>query len=104
MCTLTFCGDGIIQNPNGNSVVEQCDDGNNLNNDGCNSICRIEFCGDNICQSGTGENTSSCVDDCPLCGDGMITGNEVCDPNANPNGCGGNTCLGCHQCSAGGPN
>ncbi len=31
-----FCGDGIV------SVEEQCDDGNNINGDGCDAYCEIE--------------------------------------------------------------
>lgn len=34
-----YCGDGIIQNEYG----EQCDDGNNDNNDGCNYLCQNEI-------------------------------------------------------------
>jgi cysteine-rich repeat protein len=30
------CGDGVIHAP------EECDDGNTVNGDGCNSVCRIE--------------------------------------------------------------
>jgi cysteine-rich repeat protein len=51
-CTLAGCGDGYLQ-----TGVEECDDGNNANNDGCNAICVIEFCGD-----------------------GVINGQEICDP------------------------
>lgn len=36
-CTLGRCGDGIIDTP-----LEQCDDGNAFNNDGCSSICQPE--------------------------------------------------------------
>ena len=32
-----ICGDGSI-----NQISEQCDDGNNLNSDGCSSVCQIE--------------------------------------------------------------
>jgi hypothetical protein len=35
----------------------------------------------------------------PVCGDGQITGNEVCDPTASPTGCGPDEfCLGCFVC------
>lgn len=34
----TICGDGIV------AGLEQCDDGNNVNNDGCSSTCTIENC------------------------------------------------------------
>jgi len=47
-CTLTTCGDGIVQNPNGNSVNEICDDGaaNGLPGN-CNLLCTgiIPLCG-----------------------------------------------------------
>lgn len=32
-----FCGDGIVNEPS-----EQCDDGNNIDGDGCSAICEIE--------------------------------------------------------------
>jgi cysteine-rich repeat protein len=31
------CGDGFVQ-----EGVEECDDGNNANNDGCGSLCKSE--------------------------------------------------------------
>lgn len=40
-CTKTYCGDGIVQNPNGNGVSEVCDDGNMIAGDGCYS-CQLE--------------------------------------------------------------
>jgi len=50
-CTITFCGDGYLQNPNGagtggpaNYGREECDDGNNISGDGCSSNCVIESC------------------------------------------------------------
>ncbi|KAK9318955.1 hypothetical protein V1517DRAFT_342179 [Lipomyces orientalis] len=36
---LELCGDGIVQPRLG----EQCDDGNNVNGDGCSSNCTIEI-------------------------------------------------------------
>lgn len=44
LCMLTTCGDGIVQNPNGNGTAEQCDDGNLTDNDGCSSSCKNETC------------------------------------------------------------
>ncbi|MFH1408898.1 MAG: fibronectin type III domain-containing protein, partial [Nanoarchaeota archaeon] len=41
-CTFTYCGDTIIQVPNGYNQVEECDDGNNQEGDGCDQICAIE--------------------------------------------------------------
>ena len=34
---LEICGDGI------NAGVKECDDGNTINNDGCNSKCNVEY-------------------------------------------------------------
>jgi cysteine-rich repeat protein len=36
-CTLPVCGDGHL-----NRQVEDCDDHNNMNGDGCSSTCRVE--------------------------------------------------------------
>ncbi|MBI5754996.1 DUF4215 domain-containing protein, partial [Candidatus Peregrinibacteria bacterium] len=41
-CDLTYCGDKVVQNPNGNGQKEECDDGNTTNNDGCDSTCKKE--------------------------------------------------------------
>ncbi len=49
-----FCGDGEE-----NQEVEECDDGNNDDGDGCTAQCLDEFCGDGV------------VNDAP---------NEECDP------------------------
>ncbi len=41
-CKLTTCGDGIIQNPNGNQVAEECDDGAKNGQKGrCSTSCKI---------------------------------------------------------------
>ncbi len=36
------CGDGILQTPNFSGNNEQCDDGNNVNGDGCSASCQRE--------------------------------------------------------------
>lgn len=41
-CTLTSCGDGYAQNPNGEGVAEECDDGNTVSGDGCDAGCQNE--------------------------------------------------------------
>jgi uncharacterized repeat protein (TIGR01451 family) len=41
-CKFTRCGDGIVQNPNGNGQQEQCDDGNTVNTDSCSNSCQIQ--------------------------------------------------------------
>lgn len=48
-CTLTYCGDGIVQKPNGKGInsgdpgfSEDCDDGDNIDGDGCSFDCLEE--------------------------------------------------------------
>ena len=65
------CGDGLV------TGVEQCDDGNSYNNDGCSAVCAIEsgytcFSQPSICRS--------------ACGDGIQANNEKCDDGNNVSG------------------
>lgn len=73
-----ICGDGLI-----NVVGEVCDDGNNLNQDGCSMTCQVE-----PGASCDASQPSICTSPC---GNGILeTGyGEVCDDgNTNPNdGC-----------------
>jgi len=67
------CGDAVREG------VEQCDDGNSSNGDGCSALCEVEFCGDGVVQSALGEAcddgnlasgdgcSSSCLPDEPVC-------------------------------------
>jgi len=56
--TQQFCGDSVV---NG---LEQCDDGNTLNGDGCSSTCAIE-------QGGKSPE--------PACGNAILESDEECD-------------------------
>lgn len=58
-----ICGDGIVSTP-----YEECDDFNDVPGDGCSSICGIE--------TGFSCFNTSCH---PICGDGLVMGNETCD-------------------------
>ena len=66
------CGDGIIQGG------EQCDDGNDVPNDGCTNACATPACGDGIvqvgeqCDDGNDVPTDACASGCKnaACGDG----------------------------------
>lgn len=75
-----ICGDGMKH-----MTAEQCDDGNQLGDDGCSGECVVETgwtcegqpsvcrtCGDGICS--VGEDHCSCLADCEgiaTCGDGL---------------------------------
>ena len=61
------CGNGIVEQ----FLGEQCDDGNNINGDGCSVSCIVEpHCGNGEC---TPEdiNCPQCTSDCP---DGLPSG------------------------------
>jgi len=60
------CGNAVPQGPEG------CDDGNQQGGDGCTADCQQE--------KGWTCTGSGCT---PLCGDGLILGNEACDQGGN---------------------
>ncbi|MBI2452396.1 hypothetical protein HYV50_04960 [Candidatus Pacearchaeota archaeon] len=75
-----LCGDGT------RDIGEECDDGNSINGDGCNSNCEVEFCGDLICNNM--ETCRSCLQDCGRCNQplpgpfpGPRCGDGKCDPD-----------------------
>ncbi|MEE9294419.1 MAG: DUF4215 domain-containing protein [Phycisphaerae bacterium] len=89
-CTRTFCGDGIVQDPNGElftNTNEECDDGNSVDGDKCGNDCTLPVCGDGVaegneeCDDGNSVDGDKCGNDCilPVCGDGVTEGNEECD-------------------------
>ena len=79
------CGDGIVQS----GVGEECDDGNDVEDDGCTNDCKLPVCGDGIVQPGAGEecddgnddNDDECTNACtlPACGNGTLDPGEECD-------------------------
>jgi cysteine-rich repeat protein len=87
----TCCGDGIVQATSG----EECDDGNTVNGDGCETDCTATpVCGDNEVNrpeetcDGTDDAvcTGDCrapgtTDECTCCGDGVLqaSSGEECD-------------------------
>jgi cysteine-rich repeat protein len=83
-----FCGDGNVDDG------EECDDGNNLDNDGCNANCMNEFCGDGIvqpdeeCDDGNNDDNDGCDSSCQneFCGDGIVQDGEDCDDGNNDDG------------------
>jgi cysteine-rich repeat protein len=66
-CHLIQCGDGVLEG------IEQCDDGNRDDLDGCDRNCQMErgfscageLGGQSLCHT--------------VCGDGRLAGNETCD-------------------------
>jgi cysteine-rich repeat protein len=76
------CGDGFVQ-----EGVEMCDDGNQDDADGCNTMCLPGSCGDGVLQEGEqcDDGNADTTDDCPacqlaFCGDGYTqAGVEECD-------------------------
>eukprot|EP01098_Paradermamoeba_levis_P006948 TRINITY_DN2884_c0_g2_i1.p1 TRINITY_DN2884_c0_g2~~TRINITY_DN2884_c0_g2_i1.p1 ORF type:complete len:869 (+),score=259.41 TRINITY_DN2884_c0_g2_i1:39-2609(+) len=90
-CKKAFCGDGVVDDG------EQCDDKNNIDDDGC-SCCRLD------CGNGVKQGTESCDDgaansktlpdrcrpNCQrhTCGDGVTDSDEECDfASGNVLGC-----------------
>ena len=84
----------------GNSQAEageQCDDGNILDGDGCDSNCAFTACGNGVltlgeeCDDGNVEDRDGCSSVCTIveCGNGVIEQGEECDDgNAdNTDGC-----------------
>jgi cysteine-rich repeat protein len=71
------CGDAVVNDDEG----EECDDGNDVNNDGCTNACTEPRCGDSIHQAGedcddgfdNGE-FDNCPDDCKIDGGGGAGG------------------------------
>ena len=62
-----FCGDGILD------PGEECDDGNNVDGDGCSADCTIEgFCGDGVldpgeeCDDGNNVDGDGCSANCTV--------------------------------------
>merc|ERR1711865_34164 len=68
-CT-TSCGNGKREE----NKAEMCDDGNQVDGDGCSSTCQAMqgF----LCQGGTSSTADTCT---VICGDGLRKGDETCD-------------------------
>ena len=87
VCIKTDCGDGVVQ------AGEVCDDGNIIDEDGCNRTCESEeVCGNKVvdiaagevCDDGNTQGRDGCSADCrsnELCGNRIIdyAVGEVCD-------------------------
>ena len=79
---LPYCGDGNLDDG------EECDDGNNVNGDGCSAICEEEGCiedddcdDNNVCNGLETCVAGLCQAGTPLdCDDGDICTDDMCDP------------------------
>eukprot|EP00743_Colponemidia_sp_Colp-15_P001740 GILK01001900.1.p1 GENE.GILK01001900.1~~GILK01001900.1.p1 ORF type:complete len:2319 (-),score=355.75 GILK01001900.1:247-6408(-) len=79
----TVCGDGIVMG------MEQCDDNNTLNGDGCTTACQIQA--GYVCYYNATLARSVCYTGC---GDGFKAGNEDCDDGNQIDGDGcSSTCV-----------
>lgn len=95
-CQLNTCGDGA-PNTLGPAHIEACDDGNDVNTDGCSTACTTPFCGNGIkdpaeaCDDGNTAAGDGCSASCLFesCGDGVVSGGEACDDgnDVNSDGC-----------------
>lgn len=76
-----LCGNDVVDD------AEECDDGNDLDSDGCDSNCTTSTCGNGIvggteeCDDGNTINEDACTNACnkPVCGDGIVSPGEECD-------------------------
>lgn len=81
-CFDPSCGDGLINLPG-----EVCDDGNNVNGDGCDNNCTVSACGNGVvggaeeCEDGNFDDGDGCDSNCTFtaCGNGIVTAGEECD-------------------------
>ena len=87
-------------------IVEECDDGNLSNRDGCTAECLTATCGDGFvflgveqCDLGEANGQAAdveCREDCTVkrCGDGVVDSGEECDGNDVDTDACRNSCVG----------
>ncbi|MEZ4365579.1 MAG: DUF4215 domain-containing protein [Kofleriaceae bacterium] len=86
VCVVTSCGDGTVD------PGEACDDGNDVDDDGCTNGCALPTCGDGVrqgeeaCDDGAANGDDrACTSRClvAVCGDNLVwAGVEACDAGA----------------------
>src|SRR3569623_596466 len=79
VCIKGLCGNGIVDTAAG----EACDDGNNLDGDGCSADCKsdetcgngsVDACKGEVCDDGNNVSGDGCAADCKSserCGNGV---------------------------------
>jgi cysteine-rich repeat protein len=109
-----LCGNGVVDGS------EACDDGNQVNGDGCDANCTATACGNGIvtagelCDDGNAVSGDGCNPDCTFdgCGNGALDGAEACDDgnqidgdgcdtNCTPTGCGNGIVTAGEECDDG---
>ena len=79
-CKTAACGDELVQ-----TDVDECDDGNMVNDDACTNLCKNAKCGDMIVQPDNmeecddGDDSDDCVMCKHTCGDGVTNFDDECD-------------------------
>ncbi len=114
----TSCGNGTVE------AGEQCDDGNRIDGDGCDSNCTLTACGNGIrtgteqCDDGNTIAGDGCSPTCQregvcgngiveppeACDDGNLVNGDGCDANCTPTGCGNGSVTAGEQCDHGAAN
>jgi cysteine-rich repeat protein len=85
-CRLPTCADGIVD------TGEECDDGNDVAEDGCSNNCRLPACGDGVqqggeeCDDGNDDESDACSSGCTqtFCGDGIPNVVDVSETLSSP--------------------
>jgi cysteine-rich repeat protein len=95
-CKDADCGDGNLYTHDLTDTTgqhtalgnpEECDDGNDVATDGCNTTCALPECGDGVldpgeeCDDNNTTDGDGCQANCmlPVCGDGIADPGEGCD-------------------------
>ncbi len=113
-CAFGVCGDGVVD------VGQPCDDGNQVNGDGCDNNCTITACNNGIltagesCDDGNAANGDGCDVNCTLsacgngakapteaCDDGNLVDGDGCDANCSFTACGNGILTGAEVCDDG---
>lgn len=98
VCGKPYCGNGVTELL-GTIKIEECDDGNNIDGDGCSARCLFERCGNKRidpgeqCDDGNNIDGDGCSACCTLekCGNDIPDLNEECDEGKD-NGSATGTC------------
>ncbi len=108
------CGNGAL------NAGEECDDGNTISGDGCDSNCKTTRCGNGVvttgeqCDDGNTLNGDGCDNNCTQtacgngvvsageeCDDGNVTSDDGCDINCKTTRCGNGVLTSGEQCDDG---